>query len=466
VKKNLSSFFLFYLRLFARLQLAKITLFSLLTKGKKPTIIGLTGSAGKSTLMEAISSILSIHFKVKTSSSGNSETGLPLSLLDLKITNYSSLSWLKIALLVPFKLLVNWQTYNYFLAEMGIDEPDEPKNMSYLLKIIQPRIGIILNISSVHSMQFDKTVSKNIKGRARLSKILQNITKEKAKLITHLPPNGLAIINSDDPFLKPLATKTRARVLTLGKSEDNNLVIKKVKTSPHLFLATYQYQNQTQTLKIGNYALPENLAHTFGLAILTGLSQNIDLKTCLIGLKNNLFLPPSRSSLLKGIKNTTIIDSSYNSSPLATHSILRLLSRAPRGKRVAILGDMRELGLQSVTEHRLLARITAQSADLIILVGPLMKKYFLPQLKKLSFPESKVFHFPHYQAAILKVKKIIQPGQTILVKGSQNTIFLEEVVKSLISPSNLKIYLQKNLICRQSPFWLKTKKDFLNSIAK
>ncbi len=456
MKKNISFLFLFYLRFFAKLQLAKLQLLSLITKGKKIIIIGITGSAGKSTLMASLKAILKPHFKVKTSSSGNSETGLPLSILDIKITSYSLFSWLKIALLVPTKILTDWKTYDYFLAEMGIDEPDEPKNMSYLLKIIRPQIGLILNISSVHSMQFDKTVSKDIKGKKRLKKILENLTQEKAKLITSLPKNGLAIINSDDPFLKPLIKKIKTKSYTAGKGSENTLVIKNVISSPTLFSATYFYKSQEETLKIKNYALSEKLAHTFALSVLVGLSQDLDLKTCLQNLKNNLSLPPSRSSVFKGIKNTTIIDSSYNSSPTATHSMLKLLSSTPKGKRIAILGDMRELGLQSPQEHRSLACTAAKSADYLILVGPQMKDHFLPQLEKLSFPPKNTYHFPHFQALNKKIKSIIKPNQTILVKGSQNTIFLEETVKILLS--------KKQLLCRQSSFWIQTKKAFLKKI--
>jgi len=465
VKKTLIPFFLFYLRFLSKIQLSKIFLFSKITKGKKPIIIGITGSAGKSTLMQAIEAVLEPRFKVKTSSSGNSETGLPLSILNLKIQDYTPIDWLKIAFLSPTKLLTNWQTYDYFIAEMGIDEPDEPKNMSYLLKIIRPQIGIILNITPVHSMQFDKTVSKDIKGKKRLKAVLQNITQEKAKLITSLGENDLAIINSDDPFLKPLVKKTKAKVLTTGQNKNNTLQIYKTLSTSTSFTATYQYREQKHHLKINGYALSTKFSETFALALLVGISQNINLKTSIENLEKNLHLPPSRSTILKGIKKTLIIDSSYNSSPIAAHSMLKLLSTAPRGKRVAILGDMRELGLQSAQEHRKLAKTAGKTTDLLILVGPQMKKYFLPELIRLSFPLNKVSVFPHYQAAIPKIKNIIRANQTILIKGSQNTIFLEEIVKSLIPSKTLKTYLRKNLICRQSPFWLQTKKNFLRSIA-
>ncbi len=337
--------------------------------------------------------------------------------------------------------------------------------MSYLLKIIRPQIGIILNISSVHSMQFDKTVSKDIEGKKRLKAVLQNITKEKAQLITSLHKNDLAIINSDDSLVKPLAKKTKAKVLTIGQNKNNTLQIHKTRSTPTLFTATYQHQEQKHHLKINNYALPAKFSETFALALLVGISQNIDLKTSIKNLEENLHLPPSRSTVLKGIKKTLVIDSSYNSSPIATHFMLKLLSTAPKGKRVAILGDMRELGLQSAQEHRKLAQTAGKTTDLLILIGPQMKKYFLPELARLSFPQVKTFAFPHYQTAIPKIKSLIKPNQIILIKGSQNTIFLEEIVKSLVSPRNLKIYLQKNLICRQSPFWLQTKKNFLRSVA-
>ncbi|KKQ90817.1 MAG: hypothetical protein UT14_C0028G0007 [Candidatus Shapirobacteria bacterium GW2011_GWE1_38_92] len=145
-----------------------------------------------------IKAALSPNFSLKSTTGSNSEYGIPLNILNIKVTGFSALNYLKYVLLTPIKLLTSWQSFQIYLVEMGIDGPKEPQNMSYLLKIIKPDIGIVLNVNPVHSQYFDNTISKNIKDKQRLHQILLNIAIEKAKLINSLPSTALAIINGDD----------------------------------------------------------------------------------------------------------------------------------------------------------------------------------------------------------------------------------------------------------------------------
>lgn len=397
MKKNLSLIFLYYLRFFARLQLSKIKFLN-----PKLITVGITGSAGKSSTLLAAEAALKPELRVKTNYGGNSESGLPINILGLKNPNFSLLSWLKIALLAPIKLLTHWQSYDVYLFEMGIDSPRSPKNMDYLLSIVKPKIGVFLNVTPVHLENFSS---------------LDEIAIEKAKLVNS---TSTAIINSTDPLVKKYTHNRKT-----------------------IFI-------KSQKIDIPNYFLPDIYNISIGAAISIAKTLGIDQKTAIENLKNNFHLPPSRSTILRGINNSTLIDSSYNSSPLATVEMLNFLNTF-KSPKIAVLGDMRELGSASDLSHQNLYQHAVKSADTIISIGPLCSRYFGLKAKK----------FMYWWQAADYLKNNLPENSTILVKGSQNTIFLEEVVKELLkSPKDV------HKICRQSPYWLKIKTEFRKNLDK
>lgn len=396
MKQKISLIFLKYLRFFARLQLKKIKLLN-----PKLITVGITGSAGKTSTLLATEAALKPNFRVKTNYGGNSQSGIPLNILGFNNPDFTFFSWLKIALLTPIKLLTNWKIYDVYLIEMGIDSPISPKNMSYLLSIVKPDIGVFLNVTPVHLENFSS---------------LDQIAEEKATLINRVQT---AIINKTDPLVKKYSKNI------------NTISIKPIK------------------IDIPNFILPNIYDISLGAAIAIAGVLNIDKSTALDHLKTNFHLPPSRSSILKGVNGSTIIDSSYNSSPLSTTEMLTFLASYPSPK-IAVLGDMRELGSASKLSHQNLYKNALNSTDTIISVGPLTSRYFGSKAKKFMY---------WWQAADYLKNNLLQ-NATILVKGSQNTIFLEELVKELIPTNKLKHYLSNQLICRQSKYWLKIKNLF------
>lgn len=393
MKNFLGLVFLYYLRFFARLQLAKIKLIN-----PKLIIIGITGSTGKTSTLLATEAALIPNFKVKTNYGGNSESGIPLNILGFKNPDFSLLSWLIIAILTPFKLLTNWKIYDVYLIEMGIDSAKSPKNMSYLLSIVKPQIGVFLNVTPVHLENFSS---------------LDQIAQEKAKLLNTVET---AIINKSDPLVKKY-TKNK-----------NIIAIKLTK------------------IVIPNYLLPDIYDISLGAAIAISKTINLDTYIAINNLKNNFHLPPGRSSVFKGINSSTIIDSSYNSSPLATMEMLNFLASYPSPK-IAVLGDMRELGAASKLSHQNLYKTALDSADIIVSIGPETSRNFGSKTKKFLY---------WWQAAdYLKSHPELVERATVLIKGSQNTIFLEELVKNLLR--NTK---DAKKLCRQTPYWLKLKSKF------
>ena len=426
--------FLYYLRFFARLQLKKISLLQKL-KGSNLIAIGVTASAGKTTTVKTIYAALSPFYKIKLNTK-SSETGLSLNILDINTINYSLIDWFRILTLAPIKFLfLNWKSYQIYLTEFGIDAPFWPKNMDFLLSILNPDIAVFLNVNPVHAQNFKKPSLKSA---------LNAIAKEKSKLTNSYKPNKLSIVNFDDPFVKN-SINVSNQLLTIG-SKDTDIQILSTTNNQHGFSADFIINNKKYIVILKNQIQPTSFATSLASSLLIANHLGLDLDKIITSLQANFQNEPSRSSLLLGIKNTTIIDSSYNSSPQAASEMLDILSSFP-GQKIAVLGDMRELGPQTKISHRRLYKHALNSSDLIIGVGPYTQKYF----KK----SAKVQTFLYWWQALDFLKNQIKGGEVILVKGSQNTIYLEELVKGLVE-NKLD---QKNL-CRQSPYWLSVKQKF------
>ena len=447
MKKQLSLILLTYFRLSARIQLAKIKLLQKL-HGQKLTIIGVTGSTGKTSTIQVIKAALSPSFSVKSTTGSNSEYGIPLNILNIKVTGFSALNYLKYVLLTPIKLLTSWRSFQIYLVEMGIDGPKEPQNMSYLLKIIKPDIGIFLNVNPVHSQYFDNTVSKNIKDKQRLHQILLNIAIEKAKLINSLPSTALAIINGDDTSVMSTTQITLAPKLIFSHLSGFNLQLLSSSVNQQGSVFNFKYQNKSFSINFPQFVLPDSFQTSLASAFLVSTHLGISPKKIINNIEKHLSLPAGRSNILKGINHSQIIDSTYNSSPYATQQMLQVLSQFPSPK-ISVLGDMRELGLQSSQAHKDLYSQAQKFSDQIISIGPETKKYFGDKSKK----------FDNWWSAADYLTKNIPQNSTILVKGSQNTIFLEELVKQILANPD-----DSSQLCRQSPHWLKIKNKFRNSI--
>lgn len=200
MKRLLTRFILLYLRVFAKIQLKKIN----------PVIIGIGGASGKTSLSNLMYVILSQKYKVKQTAGKNSETGIPLNILGIKIGDYSYLDWFRVLFTAPLKILFDWKKFDFYIAEMGIDSPLEPKNMSYLLKIIKPNVAILTNITFEHSENFEIL--------ANTSEEIFKLTKDQELLLLKsLRTNDTAILNIDDPVIKQVNTNLRSKKLLFQK---------------------------------------------------------------------------------------------------------------------------------------------------------------------------------------------------------------------------------------------------------
>ena len=436
MKKRLSFFVLWYLRFFAKLQLKKIN----------PLVVGVGGASGKTSLSNFIYIIFKNKYKVRQGKGKNSETGIPLDILGLKVSKYSYSEWLKVLLFAPLRFLFDWNKYDVYIAEMGIDSPLEPKNMSYLLKIVKPQIGVLTNISFEHSVYFDPLVEA-VDEAEREEKILNLTTQQEGMLLTSLSIEDKAILNIDDENIRKIKNDIKANVLTVSQKDTNaDFYIESIRNFVDKFLISFKYQGKGYKLTIAN-PLPEHFAYSFLLSIAVAKAYGIDIENSIKYLEEGFALPAGRMGVFKGIKNTVIIDSSYNNATLAP--ILDLLSFikeiGKQRRRIGIIGDMRELGTMSKIMHEEVAKTILSCLDMVILIGPLSQQYMLPILKKNHFTYYSFLNFTSAKSTILE---IIKPKDMILVKGSQNTLFLERVVEMLLVNQN-----DRKKLCRRGDYW-------------
>jgi UDP-N-acetylmuramoyl-tripeptide--D-alanyl-D-alanine ligase len=410
MKKYFAYFILEYFRFFARLQLRK---------NPHATIIGITGSAGKTSARLATVQILRTKGIVKHSSHANSQSGIPLNILGLSPTSYNSLDWLRLMLLAPYQLLTKREHFNYYVVEMGIDGPDYPQNMDYLLSIVRPHVVLILNASLTHTANFDYLV-KDMSPTRRSQKLITAIAHEKMKLAHAIDSRGTVIVNLDQKELKAELKGVKARLITIGQAKSASL-----KISPNF---TYHYQGQKYVLAQSDIFSPA-YAYTFAGAIAVGATLGISPSQSIKALAHYR-APAGRLRLFNGIKGSTIIDSSYNASSLAVKEALSLLhDQGKRKHKIAVLGDMNELGLESKQSHKQLADWIMSSCDEAILFGPLTHAHTLPVLLSKKFPTR---HFATMQLLTQYLTTKIKPSSLVLVKGSQNGILLERIVEALL----------------------------------
>ncbi len=406
-----------------------------LQKNPSATIIGITGSAGKTSTRLALVHILHSRGVVKHSVHANSEIGVPLNILGLAPRSRTLLDWLRLVILAPIQLLTYAEHFDYYVVELGIDSPDAPKNMATLLRLIRPHVGIVLNAGLTHAAAFDHLV-KDHNPLRRTGKLIKFIAKEKMQLVKSLRAKQIAVVNLDQSEFASELKDVTARVLTFGQSPKADVQI-----LPNWH---FKYQGSTYELKIKDI-FPDHYSYTFAAAIAAASGLGIP-PSLSIPLLSSYRAPPGRLRLFPGIKGSTMIDSSYNASPRAMQESLQLLQKlGRRGKKIAVLGDMRELGESTRLAHKNLADWIMQSSDEAILLGDATLEFTYPVLKAKKFP---AHHFTDMASLTAYLRQIVTPKSHVLIKGSQNGLFMERAVEALLADQRDAAQL-----CRRGSYW-------------
>lgn len=405
----------------------------------KPKIIVVTGSVGKTSTKDAVYKVFESKFNVRQSlKSYNSELGVPLTVIGAETGWGSPLKWLK-AIWQGIKIIISRQNYpEILILEVGADRPGDIKAIR---DWITPDIAIVTTLAEtpVHVEFFESP---------------EEVFKEKAELLKNLDSSRQAILNFDDLEVMKMKESTGANILTFGMSDgsdfcgyDYNIFFRKEgrKSVPEGIEFKSKYKNQEIPVKILN-ALGKHQVYPALAAIAAGFIFGISLEDAAEAL--SLYSPPpGRLKLIKGLKETLILDDSYNSSPKAVQAALEVLAEIPAARKIAVLGDMLELGKHTITAHRDLGRFAAEKINLLVTVG-VRAKFFAEGAAKTGFKKRDIKSFSTSEEAASALERLITSGDLILIKGSQS-IRMEKIVERLMAEPERK----SELLCRQEEEW-------------
>jgi UDP-N-acetylmuramoyl-tripeptide--D-alanyl-D-alanine ligase len=414
----------------------------LVLKKYKPDVIGVTGSMGKTSAKEAIFAVLEKRFRVRRNLKNyNNEIGVPLSIIGSESGYKSPIKWFGVFLNALKLILFHDPNYPQILVlEMGADHPGDIK---YLTDLAPCKVGVITGIGPAH-LEFFESVDK--------------IVKEKRILISHLEKDGFAVLNRDDGLVYGMRDKTRAKIMTFGFHQEADIrAIEMAINGSGIDIDGINFKISYKGSTVPIF-IPGVLGKQHVYAALAGAAVGIVFGLNLVeigeGLKNYK-APKGRMNLIPGIKQTLIIDDTYNASPIPTCAALEVLqsiSLPEKNKKFAVLGDMLELGSFSEEGHRQVGKkVWECGIDYLITVGEKSRDIVRAAVEA-GMPKDRVFNFSNTEEAGKFVQNKIEQGDLILVKGSQG-MRMERVVKELmaepLSACELLVRQDKEWACRR-----------------
>lgn len=369
----------------AKASLAKLYLQML----PKIQVIGITGSVGKTLTQNAVFKVLSQKYNCVVGGENLDPTfRIPQAILHLK----------------------PWD--NFLILEYGVEHPGD---MDYYLDIAKPNIAAVTNIATTHTKYFNNTTG---------------VYGEKSKLVKALSPSGYAIVNGDDKLSSKLKQETRAKVLVVGKEGKNGVKISNFKQN--LEGSSFRIHYKSQMVHVTWKIIGRHQLLAAYIATTIGILNNVTLKQIATGLSQ--VKPPEHRLSQIVTKSSNIIDDTYNSSPKAAIESLNTLKEIGKGlKKIAILGEMKDLGQLSKRAHQKVGEAVAKNRiNALITVGAPAAEIAL-SAKKSGF-SGKIINVTNTKEATKAARPYVGKKALILIKGSRHA-HLERVVFGLLHKS-------------------------------
>ena len=415
-------------------------------KKYKPKIVVVTGSVGKTSTKDAIYTVLASEFATrKSEKSFNSEIGVPLTILGCPNAWSNPFLWIKNIVDGLVLILLPSKYPEWLVLEVGADKPGDIKSVSEWLK---PDVAVITRFGDIPvHVEFFPSIDELI--------------REKGYLAEELKPEGVFIYNGDDKRIWSFAELIQRKKISFGFLPGADVV----GSNESFIYGTYEDSKIEFPVGISckvnynNSSLPLNLIGALGrqhmypllAAFAVGVSQNINAVKIDKALAAHV-PPKGRMRLILGIKNTLIIDDTYNSSPVAAHEALRALHNTEcSGRKIAVFGDMLELGHYSVDEHKRVGESASKIINLLVTVGVRSRATAEAALDA-GMDENNILQFETSAEAGKYLQNIIKAGDLILVKGSQSMRMERIVVEIMRHPED-----REKLLVRQDSQWLAKK---------
>ncbi len=416
----------------------------------KPRIVTVAGSVGKTSTKDAVYAALAATYTArKNQKSFNSEFGVPLTIIDRPngwndisswLVTLAKGSWLVIAGYIP-PLRARIAYPEWLVLEFGADKPGD---IAALMEWVRPDIAVLTRMGDV-PVHVEFFADRDA------------LIAEDAQTAHGTRAEGFLVLNSDDPDIARLLPEAKQRAITYGTRQSASVRAEHYKvvydTRDNIaFPAGIRFtvtigEQQFEVERLGIIGEHHMYPVLAAFAVAVGLNSSLqDVYHAL----HTIELAPSRMRLIPGVKNTMIIDDSYNASPVAAREALAALSKLVVGggaRRIAVLGDMLELGAYASSEHHALGMTAAQAADIIVGIG-LRARGIIDGALDAQKDDSKLFHFDRSEDAANFIEELIKPGDIILIKGSQS-IRTEKIVREIMAEPDRAA----ELVCRADEEW-------------
>jgi UDP-N-acetylmuramoyl-tripeptide--D-alanyl-D-alanine ligase len=337
-------------------------------------VSGITGSVGKSTTKEMVAEVLSTRYRtLKSPGNLNNEIGLPLTILRLSTGHQRA------------------------VLEMGFYVPGE---IAFLCDIALPQVGVVTNIGTVHA---ERAGSQ------------EAIARGKSELVQALPlaPEGVAILNFDDPWVRRMEEKTRARVFFYGLSREANLWADNV-VGLGLEGIRFRLHYQGETLHVRIPLIGRHSVHTALRAAAVGLAEGMNWQEVLEGLHQGH--TQLRLAAVRAQTGALLLDDTYNASPESMLAALNLLDELG-GRKVAVLGDMLELGPYERTGHEMVGLRAAQVANVLLTLGE-RAHLIADAARRAGMRKTSILEFREFEPLMEWLKANLTKEDAVLIKGS------------------------------------------------
>ncbi|MEX2055083.1 MAG: Mur ligase family protein, partial [Candidatus Andersenbacteria bacterium] len=371
----------------------------------KPRLIGVAGSTGKTFTRQAIAVALGDSVHVRTPDhNDNSLRGIALSVLGIPSPR-TPLTWMSL-LSRSFVKELKVEEPTTIVVEYGTAKPGE---LDWAASKVPLAVLVVTNVEAKHLTLFG---SKEM------------IAHEYASLVVTLLPEVTLVLNADDSLVLSLAEKTKARVVTYGSADGANVRLIRTQRLPHHgFACEVSVRGRTYELHLPQLITRRQISSLLAALAVATLAGTGDMQSVISKLQK-LSAPPGRMRLLKGLNNALLVDDTYNATPEDMLGGLETLRSLPARRRIAILGDISDLGAEENRWHQKIGKFAGDVAHIVVLVGQAMRHAGTEALQK----GVDVHHFDTSEDVGKWIAGYLQDGDVVLIKGSRS-MHMEEVTR-------------------------------------